>query len=506
MAAGEQRQPAAGSAGEAGRQVFDLLIHGGTIIDGTGRPRFDADVGVRDGRIVFVGDGRDAAAARRIDARGLVVAPGFIDCHTHDDRALLSSPEMTPKVSQGVTTVVTGNCGVSLAPTAQGLRRPTPAPLDLLDQEGDWFRFPTFAAYLEALRRDAPAVNTAPMIGHTTLRLVVMDRVDRQATPAEIARMHELVEEALQAGAVGCSSGLFYEPAAAATTEEVIEVFEPLRRHGGVYCAHMRNEGDDIFAAMDETLRIGRELGVAAVISHHKVIGLSNHGRSTQTLPFIAARMKEQPLCLDCYPYAASSTVLSEHRAAIAARVKITWSRPHPEHNGRDLADVATELGLGRAETIERLLPAGAIYFSMAEDDVQRILSFAETMIGSDGIPHDAIPHPRLWGTFPRVLGHYSRDLQLFPLEAAVRKMTGLTARNFGLQDRGEIRVGAWADITLFDAGTIADAADFERSTQPATGIASVLVNGEPVWRGGAATGARPGRVLARAARPAPAN
>ena len=160
-------------------------------------------------------------------------------------------------------------------------------------------------------------------------------------------------------------------------------------------------------------------------------------------------------------------------------------------------------MGLGRAEAIERLLPAGAIYFSMAEDDVQRILSFPETMIGSDGIPHDAIPHPRLWGTFPRVLGHYSRDLRLFPLEAAVRKMTGLTARNFGLQDRGEIRVGAWADITLFDAGTIADAADFERSTQPATGIAAVLVNGEPVWRDGAATGARPGRVLARAAAPA---
>ncbi len=489
-----------------GSEAFDLLICGGTVIDGTGNPRFDADVGVRDGRIVFVGAARDAAAGRRIDARGLIVAPGFIDCHTHDDRALLSSPEMTPKVSQGVTTVVTGNCGVSLAPTGQGLRRPTPAPLDLLDQEGDWFRFATFAAYLDALRADAPATNTAPMVGHTTLRLVVMDRVDRPATPDETKKMRALVEEAMQAGAIGCSSGLFYEPAAAATTEEVIEVFEPMSRHGGVYCAHMRNEGDDIFPAMEETLRIGRELGVPAVISHHKVIGLANHGRSAQTLPFIAAQMKEQPLCLDCYPYAASSTVLSGHRAAIAAKVKITWSRPHPEYNGRDLAEVAAEMGLGRAEAIEKLLPAGAIYFSMAEADVRRILSFPETMVGSDGIPHDAIPHPRLWGTFPRVLGHYSRDLKLFPLEAAVRKMTGLTARNFGLQDRGEIRPGAWADITLFDAGTVADAADFDQSTRPAEGIAAVFVNGEAVWLEGAATGARPGQVLTKAGKAAPAS
>ena len=484
-------------------EAFDLLISHGTVIDGSGAPRFDADIGVRDGHIVFVGDAADAKSAaasarRRVDAGGLIVAPGFIDCHTHDDRALLSAPEMTPKVSQGVTTVITGNCGVSLAPTGQGLRRPTPAPLDLLDLEGGWFRFPTFASYLAELRANPAATNTAPMVGHTTLRLVTMDQVDRPANNAETQRMRALTEEALAAGAVGCSSGLFYEPAMAATTEEVIAVFEPLRRYGGVYCAHMRNEGDLIFEAMDETLRIGRELGVPAVISHHKVIGLANHGRSVQTLPYIADRMKEQPLCLDCYPYAASSTILSEHRAAIAAKVQITWSKPHPEHNGRDLADVAAEMGLPRAEAIARLLPAGGIYFSMLEDDVRRILSFPETMIGSDGIPHDAIPHPRLWGTFPRVLGHYSRDLKLFPLEAAVRKMTGLTARNFGLEDRGRIRVGAFADITLFDAASVADAADFKQSALPARGIDSVFVNGEVVWRDNRPTGARPGQVLSR--------
>jgi N-acyl-D-amino-acid deacylase len=482
---------------------FDLLVSNGTVIDGTGSPRFDADIGVKDGRIVFIGNaaeaGADSTRARRhIDAGGLIVAPGFIDCHTHDDRALLSGPEMTPKVSQGVTTVITGNCGVSLAPTAEGLKRPTPPPLDLLDQEGGWFRFATFESYLAQLRSAPAATNTAPMVGHTTLRLAIMDRVDRPANPQEIARMRSLVDEALTAGAVGCSSGLFYEPAMAATTEEVIEVFEPMSRHGGVYCAHLRNEGDDIFPAMEETLRIGRSLGVTALISHHKVIGLANHGRSQQTLPYLAGRMREQAVCLDCYPYAASSTVLSEHRAAIAARVKITWSKPHPEHNGRDLAEVAAEMGLPRADAIARLLPAGGIYFSMAEADVQRILAFPETMIGSDGIPHDAIPHPRLWGTFPRVLGHYSRDLKLFPLEDAVRKMTGLTARNFGLVDRGEVRVGAFADLTVFDAGTVADAADFEQPSLPARGITAVIVNGEPVWMNGASTGARPGQVLSR--------
>lgn len=488
-------------------QAFDLLISGGTVIDGTGSPRFDADVGVRGDRIVFVGEASHADAAsasRRIDAGGLIVAPGFIDCHTHDDRALLSAPDMSPKVSQGVATVVTGNCGVSLAPTGQGLPRPTPAPLDLLDLEGDWFRFPSFGAYLSELRTSPAATNVAAMVGHTTLRLVVMDRPDLPADAAQTRRMRDMTDEALASGAVGCSSGLFYEPAMAASTEEVIAVFDPMRRRGGVYCAHMRNEGDNIFPAMEETLRIGRELGVRTVISHHKVIGLANHGRSTQTLPFIAERMKEQPLCLDCYPYAASSTVLSEHRAAIAARVQITWSKPHPEYNGRDLAEVAQEMGLPRAQAIARLLPAGGIYFSMLEDDVRRILSFPDTMIGSDGIPHDAIPHPRLWGTFPRVLGHYSRDLKLFALEAAVHKMTGLTARNFGLADRGEIRTGAFADITLFNADTVADAADFRQSSLPATGIESVIINGVPVWKDGASTGARPGQVLSRpASRPA---
>lgn len=483
--------------------AFDLVIRGGTVIDGSGVPRFDADIGVSGGRIVFVGaigagDGR-GRAAKAIDASGLIVAPGFIDAHTHDDRALLSSPAMEAKVSQGVTTVVTGNCGISLAPTAGGLPRPTPPPLDLLDIEGDWFRFPTFAAYLAALDAAPAAINVAPLVGHTTLRVAVMDDVERPATAAEIEAMRAMVDEALAAGAVGCSSGLFYEPARAAPTEEVVAAFAPLRSHGGVYCAHLRSEAADILAAIDEALLIGRTLGVTAVISHHKLAGRENFGRSVETLAHLAASQRDQAICLDCYPYVASSTILSEDRAAAADRVLITWSRGLPACNGRDLAEIAAELGLSRAAAIERLLPAGAVYFMMDEDDVQRILAFDDTMIGSDGLPHDAIPHPRLWGSFPRVLGHYSRDLGLFPLETAVRKMTGLTARNFGLVDRGEIRVGAFADLTLFDPATIADAADYRHSTTPARGIVEVFVNGQSVWAGGRASGARPGQVLRRA-------
>jgi len=226
---------------------------------------------------------------------------------------------------------------------------------------------------------------------------------------------------------------------------------------------------------------------------------VKNHGRSAETLALIAERMRSQAIGLDCYPYIASSTVLRYDRLAQSTRIIITWSKPHPEFSGVDLDEVARRLGVSTAEAVERIKPAGAIYFMLDEADVQRILAFEETMVGSDGLPHDAKPHPRLWGTFPRVLGHYSRDLKLFPLETAVYKMTGLTAAKFRLEGRGVLRAGNWADITIFDPATVIDTADFDHSTEPARGIDTVIVNGTPVWRGGRPTGARPGRVLANA-------
>jgi N-acyl-D-amino-acid deacylase len=469
---------------------YDLIIRNGTVIDGTGAARFAADVAVINGRIAFVGPLDSDHGEVEIDAGGQIVAPGFIDSHTHDDRLLLSAPDMTPKVSQGVTTVVAGNCGISLAPAPAGMDRPVAPPLDLLDESGSWFRFASFRDYVAELRTQPAATNCALLVGHSLLRLQTMDNVERTATGDEVKQMRALADEALGAGAIGISTGLFYEPARAASTEEVIEVCRPLAARNGVYATHMRDEGDRVVESLEETFRVGRELGVPVVISHHKVAGARNHGRSGETLPLIEERMRSQAIGLDCYPYPASSTILSASRAAAAQKTLVTWSKPHPEVAGMDLADIEIPL--------EQLLPAGAVYFTMHEADVRRILVFEHTMIGSDGLPHDAFPHPRLWGTFPRVLGHYSRELKLFSLETAVYKMTGLPAKMYGLLDRGVLKPGMAADVVIFDADEVADAATFTRPIQAARGIEGVIVNGRVVWQGGEATGARPGQVLTR--------
>jgi N-acyl-D-amino-acid deacylase len=475
---------------------FDLVIRNATVIDGTRAPRFQADIGVRNGKIERVGAVK-GSADRVIDASGKIAAPGFIDAHTHDDRLMLSAPDMAPKVSQGVTTVVAGNCGISLAPAPNGMRAPVAVPLDLLDGEGGWFKFRSFGEYVAALRAKPAATNCALLVGHSMLRVQTMDDVARPASDAEIGNMRALVTEAMEAGAIGVSTGLYYEPARAAPTEEVIEICRPLAEHNGIYCTHMRDEGDRVVDSLEESFRIGREVGVPVVISHHKVVGRANHGRSPQTLKLIAERMRSQPIGLDCYPYHASSTILSSGRLDAATKVLVTWSKPHPEYAGMDLNDVAKKMGVSPSEAVKKLVPAGAIYFSMDEKDVQRILAFEHTMVGSDGLPHDASPHPRLWGTFPRVLGHYARDLGLFPLETAVHKMTGLTAKTFGLADRGVLKEGYAADVVLFDPG-VAETASFAKPIQPAKGIETVIVNGEIVWREGKPTGARPGRVLQR--------
>ena len=476
---------------------YPLVIRNGTLIDGTRAPRRKADVAIQDGKILAIGK-LNGKADSEIDASGKIVAPGFIDAHTHDDRLMLSAPEIAPKVSQGVTTVVGGNCGISLAPAPSGMRAPVPVPLDLLDDQGTWFRFKSFKDYVDALREQPPATNCALLVGHSMLRVQTMRDLSKAASPSEMSRMQQLVDEALAAGAIGVSTGLYYEPASAAPTEEVIEVCRPLAARNGLYCTHMRDEADRVLDSLEETFRIGRELGVPVVISHHKVVGKPNHGRSAETLPLIESAMRGQRIGLDCYPYCASSTILSYSRTLVASKTLVTWSKPHPEFAGMELDAIASKLRLSIPDTVKALLPAGAIYFSMDEGDVQRILGFEHTMIGSDGLPHDAAPHPRLWGTFPRVLGHYSRGLNLFPLETAVYKMTGLTAKTFGLEDRGVLKEGFAADIVVFDGDTVAEGATFQKPIQPAKGIDTVIVNGSAVWRGGKPTGARPGRVLSR--------
>ena len=475
---------------------YDLLIRGGTVIDGSKAPRFDADLGIRGGRIAAIGDLAGASADETLDAAGRIVAPGFIDSHTHDDQALLGQPAMAFKVSQGVTTVIAGNCGISAAPLRDGMD--LPMPLSLLDAP-DAPRFTRFADYLDALRRAPAAVNVAAMVGHSTLRATVMGGdLDRPATGAEIAAMRAHVEEAMLSGAIGLSTGTFYPPAVKATTEEIIEVARPLSARKALYVTHMRDEADRVMEALDETFRIGRALGVPVVVSHHKVMNRANHGRSAATLAFIRESMRQQCIGLDCYPYTAGSTMIRSDRGMLDERVLIASSEPHPGMAGRELKDIAAEWGVDGAEAARRLQPGTAIYFLMDEADVQRILAFDETMIGSDGIPLGDKPHPRLWGTFPRVLGHYCRELGLFPLETAVWKMTGLTARHFGLQGRGSLRPGHHADLVIFDAATVRDAASYAQPTLPALGIETVIVNGHVTWRDGAHTGARGGQVITR--------
>jgi N-acyl-D-amino-acid deacylase len=474
---------------------YDLVLRGGRVIDGSGAPSISADVAIVGDRIAAVDRLAAGSGRAEIDVAGLAVAPGFIDVHTHDDRALLSRPDMAPKVSQGVTTVVTGNCGVSLAPAEPG--RVLPPPLDLIGS-AEHFRFRRFGDYLAALDAAPAATNAACLVGHSMLRAQTMDDLRRPANDTEIAAMRERLKEALAAGAIGMSSGLWYAPANAAPKSEIVALAQELHRAGALYTTHMRDEADHVMESLEESFAVGRETAIPVVISHHKVTGKQNFGRTRETLPKIAAAIAAQPAGLDAYPYIASSTVLRPENLSRATKILITWSKPHPEVTARDLADIAREWGVSEREACDRLQPAGAIYFMMSEEDVRRVLAFEHTMIGSDGLPHDTHPHPRLWGTFARVLGHYCREEKLFPLEEAVRKMTGLPAARFALKDRGKIAAGAFADITVFDPNTVIDRASFETPTAPASGIYLVLVNGKAVWRDGAATGEQPGRVLRR--------
>jgi N-acyl-D-amino-acid deacylase len=475
---------------------YDLVFKSGKVVDGTGRAAYTADVAVKDGKIVKIG--RVELHAEEIyDATGMVVAPGFVDVHTHDDAALISNPDMWPKISQGVTTVIAGNCGISGAPHS---RVDEPQDLLRLVFKSNALMGATFREFVGKVEGARPAVNSAFLTGHATLRTQVMgSQLDRPATTAEIARMKELLRSCLQYGSFGLSTGLFYNAAKAAPTSEISELASVLESFNGLYVTHMRDESDFVLESLKEAFEIGRAGKVArTIISHHKCMGRANFGRSTETLSVISEALREQPIGLDAYPYTAGSSVLTEELVSKSSKTVVTWSEPMPEASGRDLAELAVEMGCSAVDAVAKLLPAGALYFLMDEADVVRILQFPHTMIGSDGLPGDSHPHPRLWGTFPRVLARYVRATSALTLEDAIHRMTGLPAEQFRLGQRGHVAEGFHADICLFDPETILDVASYETPALPAQGVKLVMVNGEVVLRDGVRTGARAGRVLLR--------
>ena len=487
-------------------QAFAVLIVGGTVVDGTGAPPRKLDLGLRGERIEAMGDLAGARAARVIDATGLVVAPGFIDSHAHDDQAVLHRASSLAKVSQGVTSVVVGNCGISLAPLTLkdaplALAGAPPAPLNLLGGR-DVFRYPTFADYARTLEAASLTLNVAALVGHGTLRVQHQADWSRPASPAELEAMTGSLRAAMAAGAMGLSTGLAYPTNRAAPTAEVVALARAAAETGGRLCMHIRDEYDGVAEAVREAFQCARESGAFLVLSHQKVAGTANRGRSQELLELYASAGKGLAFAIDAYPYAAGSTVLDPVSVTQSERVLVTWSTPHPELQGQTLAAIAQAWGCDRLEAMARLQPGGAVYFHMDEADVSRFLGWDRCMVGSDGLPHDEHPHPRLWGAFARMLKVYVHDRGQFSLQEAVRKMTSLPAEVFGLRDRGRVAVGCFADLVLFDPERVRDCATYEAPEQQAEGISRVFVNGGQAWPEGDGTGAF-GRFLRKAEREA---
>ena len=482
---------------------YDLLLRNGNIVDGTGGPSRRADIAVRDGRIAAIG-ALDGAATTEIDAEGLTVAPGFIDVHAHDDAACLNTP-LDFKLLQGVTTDVIGNCGAGIAPHNPEQRIPSILSLVLGQMpDPEWRSFGEFMSTVETAR---PAINIACLVPHGAVRHAVLGMDNRAPTDAELDRMREYVDEGVAAGAVGMSTGLIYPPGAFAQTEEIIECAKAAAKHGAVYVSHIRNEADKLMEAVEEALRIGREGGLPVQISHHKAGAPAVWGMVRDTIAlFNERRAAGEDITFDVYPYVAASTVLSAFSAEFDEldpdAVLLSSVPGHPEWEGKTLAAVSGELDLPWDQATERVLRdspgAVAVFFLMSEEDVQTVVSDPYCMIGSDGIPTGGKPHPRLYGTFPRVLERYVREERLFSLEEGVRKMTSLPARRFALAERGELREGWHADITIFNPDTVADVATYEEPRQYPAGITHVIVNGKLAAAAGNQTEEHAGTLLRR--------
>ncbi|TYP88600.1 N-acyl-D-amino-acid deacylase family protein [Blastococcus xanthinilyticus] len=523
---------------------LDVLLRGGEVVDGSGSPPYPADVGSIDGRLVVLPPGSGAAAEHVVEARGHVVAPGFIDVHTHSDVLAGAGPDREQlrraPLLQGVTTEVCGNCGITPFPALPhrlpGLAElvtatfgaPATAHLDL----------PSFAASQEGGRR----TNLLPLVGHGALRAGVVGFAERPATATELAVMCGLLDDALRQGAAGLSTGLIYVPGTHAGTEEIIALARVAAAHGKPYVTHLRDEMAGVEEALEEALAVARASGAALQVSHHKTAGRRGWGATVRTLTTLIEAQRDLDVRCDVYPYTAGSTALHAMlppwtlqegvsamlaevaRAEVRDRVRqdiaeglegwentvgnsgwdriVVASAPRsPAAQGRSVADLAAASGADAVDMACDLLRANdgdvtIVSHSMREDDVRRVLASPLSMIGSDGVPKPGLPHPRWAGTFARVLGHYVRDEGLLSLEEAVHKMTGASARRFGLAGRGEVRSGWTADLVVFDPQEVADTATYADPLLPPDGVRTVVVAGRLVVDGGEVQDACPGRVL----------
>ncbi len=527
-----------------------VLLRGATLIDGTGAPPHTADVLVSAGRIAAVGTkdaGKvDAAASRArevLDVAGAVVCPGFIDLHSHADFSVFGSPTALTQVTQGVTTLVTGNCGFSPFPVVPDYTEEIRAHGRFIDDGLTW-DWSSAREYADAVERLPLGVNLALQVGHGALRIAAMGHVDRAPTSVEIGRMRQLLAESAD-DVVGLSSGLIYAPASYADTAELVAVAKQAAAEGLLYSTHIRDEGAGLLEAVNEALTTSRESGVRLEISHLKASGPPNWGMVAEALALVdAARADGVDVGADQYPYTASSTTLTSWlpgwaldggTTALVARlddpvqaeriaaelgaklgrsfhpdrivVASTPDGPYTRFVGQTIAQAADELDVSSAHTVVELLRGqrgllGVVHHGMAEDDVRLIMRDPKVAVASDGrvlgCPGRGRPHPRGLGTFTRVLGVYARDEQVLDLPLAVHKMTGLPASRLGWSDRGVVRAGAIADLAVFDPNTVADRATFADPWQLSTGVLHTLVAGTPVLRDGQPTGTPAGTVVGR--------
>ncbi|MAG13711.1 MAG: D-aminoacylase [Spirochaetales bacterium] len=485
----------------------EIVIRNATVYDGSGTEPIQTDIGIDECFICNVGNPGNGKT--EIDATGLALAPGFIDVHTHDDVATIDNPEMPFKIFGGVTSCIVGNCGMGCAPVEN-----TPRSGGILQRKESFPIFQSFLAYIEYLQSHKSSVNVGVLAGFGTLREFVMGQKKTEPTQAQLRQMKNLLADGISEGLLGLSTGLIYEPDIFATTEEIRDVASIMAGTGAPYVTHLRDEGKGLINSIEEALDIGEKAGVPVQLSHHKAAGSEAWGSVQDSLAMIEeAQARGTDIHADQYPYTAGSTVLKALVPKIAAGsyppevVVVSGAPNHPEWEGCTLPEVGTLMRVPWDAVVSRVLDlepdVTVIAHIMNEEDVQEVMRHPSTMIGSDGIPVlGGKPHPRLYGSFARVLGRYARDLGLFSVSEAVYRMTGLPAKKFGLTGRGVIREGAYADVVIFNPETIIDRGTFENPHQYPDGIKQVFVNGSLTVRDGIHTGVRNGVFLRRCARP----